>query len=98
MKSRKLVNLVGPQIRKLRCNRGWSQAKLAIQLQLKGFDIGREGIAQMEGQTHCIKDKDLPYFARALNVGLLDLFPPLEKEKPVNGEPVKTCDAHRIAA
>jgi ribosome-binding protein aMBF1 (putative translation factor) len=33
------ANLVGPQIRRLRVERGWSQAKLAMQFQLRGLDI-----------------------------------------------------------
>ena len=68
------TNVVGPEIRKLRVLRGWSQAKLAERLQLNGLDIGREVVAQIEGQTHCVKDKDLPYFAHVLKVNLADLF------------------------
>lgn len=68
------TNIVGPQIRKLRVRRGWSQAKLAERLQLNGLDIGREVVAQIEAQTHCVRDKDLLYFAHALKVNLADLF------------------------
>jgi transcriptional regulator with XRE-family HTH domain len=68
------TNIVGPQIRKLRVRRGWSQAKLAERLQLNGWDIGREVVAQVEAQTHCVKDKDLLYFALAFKVSLPDLF------------------------
>ena len=68
------ANFVGPQIRRVRILRGWSQAKLAERLQLSGLDIGREGVAQIETQTHCIKDKDILYFAFALKVDLADLF------------------------
>jgi transcriptional regulator with XRE-family HTH domain len=68
------ANFVGPQIRKLRVRHGWSQAKLAERLQLNGLDIGREAVAQIEAQTHCVKDKDLLYFAHALKVNLADLF------------------------
>jgi ribosome-binding protein aMBF1 (putative translation factor) len=77
-------NIVGAQIRKLRYNREWSQSKLAIQLQLKGLDVSREVIAQIEGQCHCVKDKDLPYFARVFQVGLTDLFPNLDPDKPIH--------------
>jgi transcriptional regulator with XRE-family HTH domain len=80
----KRQNIVGVQIRKLRYNRGWSQAQLAIQLQLKGLDVGREVVAQIEGQTHCVKDKDLPYFARVFQVGLADLFPDIQPDKPIH--------------
>jgi transcriptional regulator with XRE-family HTH domain len=80
----KVQNLVGPQVRKLRYKRGWSQAQLAIQLQLKGLDVAREVVAQVEGQSHCVKDKDLPYFARVFGVSLVDLFPNLEPDKPIH--------------
>jgi len=68
------ANLAGPQIRRLRAARGWSQAKLSLRLQLSGLNIGREVLAQIEAQTHCIKDKDLIYFADALKVDLTDLY------------------------
>ena len=80
----KVLNLVGPQVRKLRYNRCWSQSKLAIQLQLKGLDVSREVIAQIEGQYHCVNDEDLPYFARVFEVGLTELFPNLEPDKPIH--------------
>jgi transcriptional regulator with XRE-family HTH domain len=79
----KRQNIVGPQIRKLRYNKGWSQAKLAVEISLKGLDVGREFVAQIEGQTHCAKDTVLPYFARALNVSLLDLFPKFDPACPI---------------
>lgn len=68
------ANFVGPQIQRLRQARGWSQAKFAERLQLNGLDIGREGVAQIEAQTHCVKDKDLLLFAHALKVNLPELF------------------------
>ena len=79
----KVQNIVGPQIRRLRSKWDWSQAKLAVQLQLKGLDIGREGVAQIEGQTHCVKDKDLPYLASVFGVQLVELFPPFPSDMPV---------------
>jgi ribosome-binding protein aMBF1 (putative translation factor) len=80
----KLLNLVGPQVRKLRYNRGWSQADLAIQLQLKGLDIAREVVAQIEGQTHCVKDKYLPYFASVFKIELVQLFPHFPSDIPIH--------------
>ena len=71
----KRQNIVGPQIRRLRYNLGWSQAKLAVEISLKGLEVEREFVAQIEGQTHCVKDKDLPYIAAALKVPVTDLFP-----------------------
>jgi transcriptional regulator with XRE-family HTH domain len=77
-------NIVGTQIRRLRYNRGWSQAHLAIQLQLEGLDIAREVIAQIEGQTHCVKDKHLPYFASVFRIPLVELFPHFAPNKPIH--------------
>ncbi|MGH7953798.1 MAG: helix-turn-helix domain-containing protein [Limisphaerales bacterium] len=68
------TNMVGPQIRRLRTARGWSQSKLAMRLQLGGLDISRAVLGQMESQLHCIKDKDIPHFARALGADLADIF------------------------
>ena len=75
----KAHNLVGPQVRKQRYNLGWSQAKLATKLQLKGLDISREVVAQIEGQIHCVKDRDLPYFAAVFQIEIPALFPEFPK-------------------
>lgn len=72
-------NMLGPQIRRLRYARGWSQATLAIQLQLNGLDVSREVLAQMECQLHCIRDKHILHLARALEVEASDLFVGFEK-------------------
>lgn len=80
----KRQNIVGPQIRKLRYNRGWSQAQLAVELALEGLDVQREFVAQIEGQTHTVKDKDLPYFASALKVPVTDLFPKLNAARSIH--------------
>ena len=66
--------MVGPQIRKLRDARGWSQAVMAVQLQLSGWDVSREVLAQMECQIHCIRDKHIFHFAKVLEVEESDLF------------------------
>jgi transcriptional regulator with XRE-family HTH domain len=77
-------NIVGPQISRLRYNRGWSQAKLAVELNLKGLEVEREFVAQIEGQTHCVKDRYLPYFAAALGVPLAELFPKFSSNQSVH--------------
>ena len=74
------ANLVGPQIRKLRVERGWSQAKFAVQLQLKGLDMGRDVVARIECRIHCIRDKDILLFARTLGVEVSKLFSSLEEK------------------
>jgi len=74
------ANLVGPQIRKLRFARGWSQAKFAVQLQLKGLDMGRDVVARIECRIHCIRDRDILLFARTLGVEVSKLFSSLEEK------------------
>jgi transcriptional regulator with XRE-family HTH domain len=72
-------NIVGPQIRKWRFARDWSQARLAVKLQLNGLDISREVLAQMECQIHCIRDKHIFHLARVLEVKVSDFFVGFEK-------------------
>ena len=76
------ANIIGPRIRKFRAARGWSQAKLAVQLQLKGLDMGRDVVARIECQIHGVRDRDIPYFARALGVEVSHLFSNLEEYNP----------------
>ena len=76
------ANLVGPQIRKLRVERGWSQAKFAVQLQLKGLDMGRDVVARIECQIRGIRDLDIPFFARTLEVEVSHLFFNLQETSP----------------
>jgi transcriptional regulator with XRE-family HTH domain len=73
------ANHIGPQIKRLRRARGWSQAKLAERLQLNGLDVGRDVVAQMESQFHCIRDKDILYLARVFKVGMADFFISLDQ-------------------
>ena len=75
---RKCLNLSGPQIRKLRYARGWSQNILATKLQLLGWDTDRVGVAKIEAQLVHVDDYELLYFAKVFNVGLSDLFPRID--------------------
>ena len=84
-------NLVGPQIRKLRYQREWSQSKLATKLQLAGFDISRSTVAKIESRIRWVPDWQLYYIARALGVELADLFPPLKPGDPQLHQQLKRC-------
>ncbi|MCI0539174.1 MAG: helix-turn-helix transcriptional regulator [Verrucomicrobiales bacterium] len=84
-----LANIVGPQIRKRRNALNWSQAKLAVKLQVAGFDISRESLAKVESQIHQVEDYQLAYYARALGISLEQLFPPLPTEQPIHDVIVK---------
>jgi transcriptional regulator with XRE-family HTH domain len=80
----KYLNMVGPQIRKLRYARGWSQEKLAEQLQLVGWDIGRVAVSKIESRLVHMDDYELLYFTKVFNVGLADLFPKIDAERQIH--------------
>lgn len=68
-------NIVGPQVRRLRDQQGWSQEQLAARLQRQGWDISRGTLAKIEAQVRCVNDRELLGLARALKCRLDDLFP-----------------------
>ena len=53
----------------------WSQAQLALKLQLFGWDTSRESVTGLENQRRRVPDLELFVLARVLGVGLEDLFP-----------------------
>ena len=80
----KYLNMVGPQIRKLRYVRGWSQEKLAEKLQLLGWDIGRVSLAKIESRLVHVEEYELLFFARSFNVRLDELFPPIDTARQIH--------------
>ena len=79
------LNLVGPQVRKLRAKKGWSQEALAANLQLLGWSISRDSVASLESQRRRVPDCELVFLARVLAVQMEDLFAknmPLSKVGP----------------
>jgi transcriptional regulator with XRE-family HTH domain len=69
------LNLVGPQVRKWRDNRGWSQETLSSKLQLQGWSISRNSLAKLELGLRRVSDCELFFLARVLRIDLRDLFP-----------------------
>jgi transcriptional regulator with XRE-family HTH domain len=61
-------NAAGPTIRKLRNDRGFSQAELAAKLQRNGWDASREMVAKIESQQREISDLELLLLCRVLTV------------------------------
>lgn len=75
-------NFIGPQVRMLRTQRGWSQRTLAAKLQDVGLDISRGTLAKIEARLVKVTDYELFYFASAFRVGLKALFPSLDPHAP----------------
>lgn len=61
-------NIIGPQLRKLRDQKGMSQQTLAELLQRKGWDVSRGMIARIEGQVRWISDFELLFLSEVLCV------------------------------
>ncbi len=68
-------NLVGPAIHRRRTELGWSQAKLAAECQMIGWDISRGIVAALESRVRWAGDYEVALIAKVLNVPLETLYP-----------------------
>jgi transcriptional regulator with XRE-family HTH domain len=71
-------NNIGPQVRRMRYDRGWSQSVFAAKLQIAGFDFDRSGVSKIEARMVFVEDRTLMYLAEVLKVELQALFPKRE--------------------
>jgi transcriptional regulator with XRE-family HTH domain len=69
------LNVVGPQVRKLRQGKGWTQSELAARLQLAQWDTSRESVTSLENSQRRVPDLELLILARVLGVKMENLFP-----------------------
>ena len=69
-------NIVGPQIRRTRYRKGLTQNQLAAKCTILGFEITRGTLAKIEAQVRCVSDAELLILAKALGVGIAELYPP----------------------
>jgi transcriptional regulator with XRE-family HTH domain len=75
-------NIVGPQMRRIRFERGLSQPALAAVCQRQGWDVGRDTIAKIEAGNRWVGDFELLFLARALDVRMERLFSPAVLKVP----------------
>jgi len=68
-------NIVGPEIRKLRFQKGWTQGVLAARCSRAGWDVSENIIAKIEARIRCVTDEEIVRLAAALEVGIEELFP-----------------------
>jgi transcriptional regulator with XRE-family HTH domain len=68
-------NIIGPQVRRLRNQRGWSQEQLAAKLQIAGWDVSRNGLAKIETRIQWMRDYQLAYLLNVFGVAYADLYP-----------------------
>ena len=69
-------NMIGPQVRRIRSERGLSQPKFVEALQRKGWDISRDTLAKIEDQRRWVADFEVVFLAEVLTVELTTLLSP----------------------
>ena len=69
------LNIVGPQVRRLRCEQELTQEMLVGRLATAGWDLTRGTLAKIEGRVRGVSDRELQMLARALRVEIPDLYP-----------------------
>ena len=67
-------NLCGRRIAEVRKERRISQRKLAVKMQLLGFDVDHYFIRRVENGERFVTDIDLVIFSRALDVPITELL------------------------
>jgi len=76
MRKENCVNIIGPYVRKLREERGWSLDRLAHEFGQQGILVDSQTLEQVELQQEVITEHEIVAFATVLQVSVTDLFPP----------------------
>lgn len=83
-------NLVGTEVRRKRCEKDWSQERLAEECQDVGWNVTRGHIAKIESGEICVTDIDHLMLAAAFDVNMEDLMPRVcvnvKRKKPKGSE------------
>jgi transcriptional regulator with XRE-family HTH domain len=79
MDMRQNANVIGRNVARFRYQNGWSQDKLVAKMQLLGFYITRDILANIETLRSIVTDKQIVIFAEVFGVPVGDLFPPKRK-------------------
>lgn len=75
-------NAVGPAVRRLRNERGWTQEEFAAKLQVLGWTRCTRGwLSRIEARLVAVRDYELTYFCKALRVALPALFASLDPRR-----------------
>lgn len=69
------LNIIGPQVRRLRCERELTQEMLVGRLATVGWNISRGTLAKIEGRVRGVTDREVQYLAQALRVEIPILYP-----------------------
>ncbi len=75
MRNKLPLNLIGPQVRKLRLARKLTQEQLAAKASVKGWDMSRITLAKIESQLRYVSDVEVVFFASLFQVPSQSLLP-----------------------
>ena len=76
-------NVVGRAVGRLRDAHGWSQGKLAEELQIAGWDISRSEVSKIEMRIREVKDWQMMILVRVLDAPHEAFYPKLDLKKPM---------------
>jgi transcriptional regulator with XRE-family HTH domain len=68
------MNIIGPQIRRLRELNNMTQEDLTAQCNLLGWSISRGTLAKIESQVRRVTDSEVALIAKVLNVDISELY------------------------
>jgi hypothetical protein len=83
MHARIMRNVIGPQVRRLRCAKSWSQEALTSMLREQGWNICRQRVARIEACEAWVGDFEMLLIARTLGVEMQELVPKMEGDQPL---------------
>ena len=68
------MNIIGPQIKRLREQRNMTQEQLTTHCNLIGWNISRSALAKIESQVRRVTDSEVALIAEALSVKSIELY------------------------
>ncbi len=68
------MNIIGPQIRNLREQKGMTQDQLAARCNIVGLNISRSTLAKIESKIRRVTDFEVALLAKALKVDVGELY------------------------
>ena len=68
------MNIIGPQIKRLREQHNMTQEQLTTRCNLIGWNISRSTLAKIESQVRRVTDSEVALIAEALRVKITELY------------------------
>ncbi len=73
-RSNYFMNIIGPQVRYLREQKGMTQDQLAARCNIVGLNISRGTLAKIEAKVRRVTDSEVALLAKALKVDVAELY------------------------